>query len=132
MAGAFALALPAQAEIKSLDIIAPADPGGGWDQTARAMQAALEERRARLGRQGQEHRRRRRDDRPAQFVSSEARRATPSWSAALVMVGAILTNKSPVTLDDVTPLARLTGEYELIVVPADSPIKTHGRPEPPS
>ena len=42
------------------------------------------------------------------------------------MVGAILTNKAPVTLDDVTPLARLTGEYELIVVPADSPIKTMG------
>ena len=30
------------------------------------------------------------------------------------------------TLDDVTPLARLTGEYELIVVPADSPFKTMG------
>ena len=42
MAGALALALPAQAEIKSLDIIAPANPGGGWDQTARAIQAALE------------------------------------------------------------------------------------------
>jgi len=40
------------------------------------------------------------------------------------MVGAILTNNSPVTLDAVTPIARLTGEYEAIVVPASSPIKT--------
>jgi tripartite-type tricarboxylate transporter receptor subunit TctC len=40
-----------------------------------------------------------------------------------VMVGAIITNKSPVTLDQVTPIARLTGEYEAIVVPANSPIK---------
>ena len=48
----------------------------------------------------------------------------PILVGGLVMVGAILTNKAPVTLDDVTPLARLTGEYELIVVPADGPIKT--------
>jgi putative tricarboxylic transport membrane protein len=41
-----------------------------------------------------------------------------------VMVGAILTNQSPVTLDQVTPLARLTAEYEAIVVPADSPHQT--------
>src|SRR5215211_8314372 len=43
MACAMALAMPAQAEIKGLEIIAPANPGGGWDQTARAMQAALQE-----------------------------------------------------------------------------------------
>ena len=42
----------------------------------------------------------------------------------LGMVGAILTNKSPVTLDQVTPLARLTGEYQPLVVAADSPLKT--------
>jgi putative tricarboxylic transport membrane protein len=40
------------------------------------------------------------------------------------MVGAILTNKSPVSLEQTTPIARLTAEYEAIVVPADSPIKT--------
>lgn len=42
------------------------------------------------------------------------------------MVGAILTNKAPVTLKEVTPIARLTGEYEAIVVPASSPLKTIG------
>jgi putative tricarboxylic transport membrane protein len=41
-----------------------------------------------------------------------------------VMVGALLTNKSPVTLEQTTPIARLTTEYEAIVVPANSPIKT--------
>ncbi|HEU6441411.1 MAG TPA: tripartite tricarboxylate transporter substrate-binding protein, partial [Microvirga sp.] len=41
-----------------------------------------------------------------------------------VMVGALLTNKSPVTLDQTTPIARLTAEYEAIVVPAESPIKS--------
>jgi putative tricarboxylic transport membrane protein len=42
----------------------------------------------------------------------------------LVMVGAIETNKSAATLDDVTPIARLTSEQEAIVVPASSPYKT--------
>ena len=41
-----------------------------------------------------------------------------------VMVGAVLTNNSPVSLADVTPIARLTGEYEAIVVPAASPHQT--------
>jgi putative tricarboxylic transport membrane protein len=40
------------------------------------------------------------------------------------MLGAILTNDSPVTLDQVTPMARLTGEYEAIVVPASSELQT--------
>src|SRR5690606_31116012 len=43
-----------------------------------------------------------------------------------VMVGAILTNKSPVTLEQITPIARLTGEYEAIVVPASSDIQNIG------
>jgi putative tricarboxylic transport membrane protein len=41
-----------------------------------------------------------------------------------VMVGAILLNKSPVSLDQVTPIARLTEETQVVVVPADSPLKT--------
>ena len=40
-----------------------------------------------------------------------------------VMVGAILLNKSPVSLDQTTPIARLTEETEVVVVPANSPIK---------
>jgi putative tricarboxylic transport membrane protein len=41
-----------------------------------------------------------------------------------VMVGAILLNMSPVNLDPVTPIARLTEETQVIVVPANSPIKS--------
>src|SRR3546814_19378637 len=40
------------------------------------------------------------------------------------MLGAILTNKAPVSLEQTTPIARLTGEYEVIVVPAASEIQT--------
>ena len=42
----------------------------------------------------------------------------------LVMLGALLTNKSAVTLDMTTLIARLTGEYEVIVVPAAAVLKT--------
>jgi putative tricarboxylic transport membrane protein len=44
--------------------------------------------------------------------------------SGLVMVGSILTNNSPVSLEQTTPIARLTGEYEVIVVPADSEIQS--------
>ena len=42
----------------------------------------------------------------------------------LGMIGAIQINKAPVTLDQVMPLALLTGEYQPLVVAADSPIKS--------
>jgi putative tricarboxylic transport membrane protein len=124
MACALAAAVPAQAEIAGLEIVAPANPGGGWDQTARAMQAALQQAGLASGVQV--------TNVPgaggtiglAQFVTSKKRKGDAMLVGGLVMVGAILTNKAPVSLDDVTPLARLTGEYELIVVPADSPIKS--------
>jgi putative tricarboxylic transport membrane protein len=41
-----------------------------------------------------------------------------------VMVGALISSKSPISIKDVTPIARLTGEAEALVVPAESPIKT--------
>ena len=41
----------------------------------------------------------------------------------MVMVGGIILNKSPVNLSQVTPIARLTGEFEVLVVPAASKVK---------
>ena len=40
----------------------------------------------------------------------------------MVMLGATLWNDSPVSITQATPIARLTGEYEVIAVPAASPI----------
>ncbi|MGQ9369660.1 Bug family tripartite tricarboxylate transporter substrate binding protein [Azospirillum sp. ST 5-10] len=115
---------PAAAQPRDLKIIAPAAPGGGWDQTARSMQEALQAA-------GQA-----RDVQVvnipgaggtvglAQLVSGFKGNASTLMVSGLVMVGAIQTNKSPVTLEQVTPIARLTGEYEAIVVPANSPIRS--------
>ena len=116
--------LPAGAQIQGLEIIAPANPGGGWDQTARAMQNALQEAGLASGIQVQNIPGAGGTIGLAQFVTSKKKRGDAILVGGLVMLGAILTNQSPVTLGEVTPLARLTGEYEALVVPADSPILT--------
>ena len=129
MAGAGLAALglyarPSFAEVKGLEILVPAAPGGGWDQTARAMQPALQENGLASGIQVVNVGGAGGTIGLAQFVTSKKRRGDAIMVSGLVMLGAILTNKSPVSLSDATPLARLTGEYEALVVSADSPIKT--------
>jgi putative tricarboxylic transport membrane protein len=119
MVAGLATGAAAQMELK---LIAPAAPGGGWDQTARSMQQALVASGAAKSAQV--------TNVPgaggtvglAQFVNSKD--PNQLMVNGFVMLGAILTNKSPVTLDQTTPIARLTAETEAIVVPAESPIKT--------
>jgi putative tricarboxylic transport membrane protein len=123
LASVVALAFPAQAELQKLDIIAPANPGGGWDQTARAMQAALQTDGLASGVQVENIGGAGGTIGLAQFVTSKGKKGDSVLVGGLVMVGAILTNKSPVALTNVQPLARLTGEYQLVVVPVDSPIQ---------
>lgn len=112
--------------LDNLTIIAPAGPGGGWDQTARAMadvlQASAQAKAVTVenvpgagGTVGL-----------AQFADKNKGDGNALLVNGLVMVGAVLTNQSPVSLVDTTPIARLTGEYEVIVVPANSPFKTLG------
>jgi putative tricarboxylic transport membrane protein len=60
----------------------------------------------------------------AQFVNSAKGDGNQLMVNGFVMVGAILLNKAPVTLSQVTPIARLTEETQVIVVPAKSPVKT--------
>jgi putative tricarboxylic transport membrane protein len=116
-----AIAIPAMAA--DYKIMAPAAPGGGWDQTARSMQSALQDEKISGSVQV--------TNVPgaggtiglAQFVNQTTGDPTQLIVGGYVMVGAILTNGSPVTLDQVTPIARLTGEYEAIVVNAASDIK---------
>jgi putative tricarboxylic transport membrane protein len=107
--------------LDELRIMAPAAPGGGWDQTARAMQQALVQsglvRIAPV------------DNVPgaagtiglARFIGAERGRGDTLMVSGLIMLGGIVMHRSPVTLHDVVPIARLTGEYEVIAVPAASP-----------
>jgi putative tricarboxylic transport membrane protein len=110
--------------IDQLRLVAPAAPGGGWDQTARVMQQVLQQsglvRTAPV------------ENIPgaagtiglARFVGSEQGRNDVLLVSGLIMLGGVVMHGSPVTLREVTPVARLTGEYEAIVVPASSPFRT--------
>jgi putative tricarboxylic transport membrane protein len=60
----------------------------------------------------------------ARFIGGERGNGDVVMVSGLIMLGAIVTHASPVTLRDVTPIARLTGEYEVIVVPAASPFRS--------
>jgi putative tricarboxylic transport membrane protein len=119
-----ATAITSAAAQMELKIMAPAAPGGGWDQTARSMQQAMmTEKIARSvqvvnvpgagGAIG-----------IAQFVNGAKGDGNQLMVNGFVMVGALLMSKSQVTLDQVTPIARLTEETQVMVVPANSPIKT--------
>ncbi|HUQ61869.1 Bug family tripartite tricarboxylate transporter substrate binding protein [Lentzea sp.] len=108
--------------IAKLEIMAPADPGGGWDQTARAMQAAVSGAKlansvqvSNVGGAG--------GTVGLQKLTSE-RSESFLMITGLVMVGAVETNASKARLEETTPIARLTAEDEVVVVPADSPHKT--------
>ena len=114
------LLLPALATAQPLVITAPAAPGGGWDQTARAMQRVLAEIEPGVSVQV--------DNVPgaagtiglARFIQSERGNPGALMVTGLVMVSGVILNGSPVSLADTTPIARLTGEYEVIVVPTAS------------
>ena len=108
--------------IEKLNIVVPADPGGGWDQTGRAMETDLKENdlvgNASVVNVG-----------GAGGTNGLAQLATETDPDTLmvmgyVMVGAVETNNAANRIEDTTPIARLTEEPLVIVVPADSPYQT--------
>jgi putative tricarboxylic transport membrane protein len=112
------------AQSLELNIIAPAGAGGGWDSAARSLQEVMMASGAAKsvqvvnvpgagGTVGL-----------AQFIGSAKGSPDQLLVAGITLVGASISNNSPVDLTKVTPLARLTGDPLVIVVPKDSPIKT--------
>ncbi|MEP7345012.1 MAG: tripartite tricarboxylate transporter substrate-binding protein [Gemmatimonadaceae bacterium] len=116
----------AQRPQTGIAITAPAAPGGGWDQLARTLARLLDSTGLAKGTHV--------DNIPgaagtiglARFVSGQRGDPNALLITGLVMLGGIASNKSPVTLAKTTPLARLTGEYEVLAVPASSPIASLG------
>lgn len=120
-AGALPLSARAAANIK---MMIPANPGGGWDTTGRALGKALQDAKqadsvtyenkgGAAGALGL-----------AQFVNSSKGDPNALMVMGAVMLGGIITGKPPVSLSQATPIARLTSEYNVFVLPADSPFKT--------
>jgi putative tricarboxylic transport membrane protein len=120
-----AILIPNSASFAQMElrIIAPAAPGGGWDQTARSMQQALVAEKLVKSAQVINIAGAGGTVGLAQFVTSAKGDGNQLMVNGFVMVGAVLLNKSPVSLSMVTPIARLTQETQVMVVPASSPIK---------
>jgi putative tricarboxylic transport membrane protein len=119
-AAALAASIPAFA-VDSVKMMIPANPGGGWDTTGRELGKALtasgavknvsyDNKGGAAGTIGL-----------AQFVNASKGDPNATIMGGMVMVGGIIQNKSAVNLSQVTPIARLTSEWEVIVVPANGP-----------
>jgi putative tricarboxylic transport membrane protein len=119
--GALPLSALAAANIK---MMIPANPGGGWDTTGRALGKALvdagaaatvifDNRGGAAGALGL-----------AQFVNGSKGDANALMVMGAVMLGGQITSKPAVNLSQATPIARLTSEYNVFVLPPNSPFKT--------
>ena len=108
----------------NLKMMIPANPGGGWDTTGRALGKALQEagvastvaydnKGGAAGAIGL-----------AQFVNGSKGDPNALMVMGAVMLGGIITGKPPVSLSQATPLARLTSEYNVFVLPSNSPYKS--------
>lgn len=124
LAAIASLAAAAAAAQPSLKIMIPANPGGGWDQTARHLGAAMQSAKLVSNVQYENKGGAAGTIGLAQFVNGARGDANAMMVGGMVMIGGIHLNKSPVNLSMVTPVARLTSEWEVIVVPANSPHKT--------
>jgi putative tricarboxylic transport membrane protein len=118
-----ALDARAQARFANISMFIPAGPGGGWDGLGRAIEQVA--RQAGLvgnfqfenvggagGIVGL-----------PRFVAQRRGRPDALMVAGSVMVGAVLTNRSPIGLNSVTPIARMTQEVGVVVVPGQSDIR---------
>ena len=110
---------------RPLMVMAPANPGGGWDQTSRVIQHVLVTRRIvpvsvevfnRGGAGGTIG--------LAELVGRHRRDPHVVMTAGAVMMGAIAAHRSPFTMKDTVPIARLINEYEAVAIPSSSPYQS--------
>ena len=124
-ASAAAAAIPLSARAATnVKMMIPANPGGGWDTTGRALGKAMQDAKVAdtvsydnkggaAGALGL-----------AQFVNGSKADPNAIMVMGAVMLGGIITGKPPVSLTQATPIARITSEYNVFVLPANSPMKT--------
>lgn len=122
---AMATALCAGAAQAQVSVMLPANPGGGWDATGRQAFQALNQAGIYTGTVNFSNK----GGAGGTIGLSEFQRAQKGKPDALavfgaITVGAITLNKSPVDLSQFKPVARLTAEYLVLAVKADSPYKT--------
>jgi putative tricarboxylic transport membrane protein len=108
----------------NIKMMIPANPGGGWDTTGRALGKAMldakvadtvtyDNKGGAAGALGL-----------AQFVNGSKGDPNALMVMGAVMLGGLITGKPPVSLSAATPLVRLTTEYNVFVLPTNSPFKS--------
>ncbi|AMO21809.1 tripartite tricarboxylate transporter substrate-binding protein [Ramlibacter solisilvae] len=118
-------ALPMSADAAGvLKMMIPANPGGGWDTTGRALGRSLLDARAADNVQYENKGGAAGVIGLAQFVNQAKGDPNALMMMGAVMLGGIITGKPPVQLNQATPIARLTSEYNVFVVPSSSPFRT--------
>ncbi|WP_374669854.1 Bug family tripartite tricarboxylate transporter substrate binding protein [Ramlibacter sp.] len=108
----------------NLKMLIPANPAGGWDTTGRALGKAIMDAKAADTVQYENKGGAAGIIGLAQFVNASKGDPNAIMMMGAVMLGGIITGKPPVQLQQCTPIARLTSEYNVFVVPAASPLKT--------
>lgn len=113
----------AQARLNELRLFVPAAPGGGWDGTARGIEKVLKERKTVDNIQLENVAGAGGTVGLPRFIGMRGRRNTLMVSG-LTLVSSSIANKSPMNASQTIPLARITGETHVLVVPGDSPLRT--------
>ena len=111
----------AQSPAAQLSMLIPASAGGGWDATGRALGAALVETRRY---QGVTYRNKGGAAGTlglAQFLGEASGQPHSLLMMGAVMIGGLVSAKSPLRLQQATPIARLTSEYSVFATSASSP-----------
>jgi putative tricarboxylic transport membrane protein len=125
-ATAFARKAAAPRESITLRMLIPANPGGGWDTTGRALGKAIVEAKAADAVQYANKGGAGGIIGLAQFTSSTPRDPNAMMVMGAVMLGGIIMGEPPVRLQACTPIARLMSEYNVFAVPAHSRFRTMG------
>jgi putative tricarboxylic transport membrane protein len=107
-----------------IEMLVPGGPGSGQDQAARAYEQAMRAEKLISGAQIIHYAGGGGMIAISQFLTSKVGNGNAVVTQGAGHLSFPLTNKTPVSLNDVVPLARLGGEYELLVVRSDSEFKT--------
>jgi putative tricarboxylic transport membrane protein len=110
-------------QVTGLKILVGTAPGGGFDQTARTAAKVMED--ARLARNVEVQNLPGAGNTIAlQRLVNEKGNGKVMQQMGLGLVGGVYTNKSKATIDQTTPVARLTEEPEIVMVHKDSPYQS--------
>ncbi|SEF27943.1 tripartite tricarboxylate transporter substrate-binding protein [Variovorax sp. NFACC27] len=123
LTGALAAILPAHA-LETVRFMAPGSPGGGYDQTARTLGKAMQEAGVAKGAMYDNKNGAGGTLGLAQFVNSSKGEVNALCVMGAIMVTGVVQNKPQISLTNVTPIARLFTEYNVIAVRKDSPYKS--------